>query len=79
MFRPVWLTDKIPITASIADNLQTVTIRLGDLDNSTVSLNDYRLIEELSFIDQQPRKGRLQTLGDEAAVGESRNVPEVAC
>ena len=50
--------------------------RVGDFDNSTVALNDYRLIEELSFIDQQTRKARLNALGDEAADHVRRVLPE---
>jgi len=50
--------------------------RVGDLDNSTVALNDYVLIEELSFIDQQTRKARLHALGDEAADHVRRVLPE---
>ena len=41
--------------------------RVGDFDNSDVALNDYRLIEELTGIDQQTRKRLLNALGDEAA------------
>ena len=49
--------------------------RVGDFDNSTVALNDYRLIEELSGIDQQTRKARLHALGDEAADHVRRVLP----
>ena len=49
---------------------------VGDFDNSTVALNDYRLIEELSGIDQQTRKAVLHALGDEAADHVRRVLPE---
>ena len=49
--------------------------RVGDFDKSTVTLNDYVLIEELSFIDQQTRKTRLRALGDEAADHVRRVLP----
>lgn len=41
--------------------------RCGDYANSTVMLNDYRLIEELTGIDPMTRLERLHALGDEAA------------
>jgi 3',5'-cyclic AMP phosphodiesterase CpdA len=41
--------------------------RCGDYANSTVMLNDYRLIKELSGLDPQARLERLHALGDEAA------------
>lgn len=41
--------------------------RLGDYAGSRVMLNDYRLIEELAFLDPATRLARLNALGDEAA------------
>ena len=41
--------------------------RCGDFTGSTVMLNDYRLIKELSDINPTTRLERLHTLGDEAA------------
>lgn len=41
--------------------------RLGDYAHSRVQLNDFRLIEELSWLDPETRLGRLHRLGDEAA------------
>lgn len=41
--------------------------RLGDYARSRVMLNDYRLIEELAFLDPATRLARLNALGDEAA------------
>jgi 3',5'-cyclic AMP phosphodiesterase CpdA len=42
--------------------------RGGDYANSTVMLNDYRLIEELTGLSHEARGARLGTLGDEAAL-----------
>ena len=50
--------------------------RVGDFDNSTVELNDYRLIKELSGIDKQTRKEVLRSLGDHAASYVRRALPE---
>ena len=41
--------------------------RYGDYDGSTVRLNDYMMIEELSSISKQERLSRLNILGDQAA------------
>ncbi len=41
--------------------------RLGDYANSTVRLNDHRLIRELSGLDRDELLARLNRLGDEAA------------
>lgn len=41
--------------------------RLGNYARSPVQLNDFRLIEELTWLDQATRLRRLQQLGDEAA------------
>ena len=41
--------------------------RLGNYARSPVLLNDFRLIEELTWLDQATRLRRLQQLGDEAA------------
>lgn len=50
--------------------------RLGDYANSAVVLNDYRFIEELSFIDPEERLRRLNMLGDDAADHLRRHLPE---
>lgn len=41
--------------------------RLGDYDNSTVRLNDWKLIDELTGLERAVRRPILQALGDEAA------------
>jgi predicted MPP superfamily phosphohydrolase len=41
--------------------------RLGDYSNSTVFLNDYRLIEELTGLEKNERLAKLHALGDESA------------
>ena len=41
--------------------------RVGDYDRSTIMLNDYKLIAELSGVDKTTRRPLLQSLGDEAA------------
>lgn len=41
--------------------------RFGDFENSTMMLNDYFLIEELSFIFPEERLEKLHALGDECA------------
>ena len=41
--------------------------RLGNYETSGVLLNDYRLIEELSYLDFDTRRERLNALGSEAA------------
>jgi predicted phosphohydrolase len=42
--------------------------RIGDYWGSSVSLNDWYLIEELAWLDQKERLAKLHSLGDEAAV-----------
>ena len=41
--------------------------RSGNYEQSSILLNDYRLIEELSECSKQTRRQRLESLGDEAA------------
>jgi len=41
--------------------------RLGDYESSEVILNDYIIIEELAYVDQDTRLGMLNELGDQAA------------
>lgn len=49
--------------------------RLGDYARSRVMLNDYRLIEELAFLDPETRLARLNALGDEAAAHVRATLP----
>jgi predicted phosphohydrolase len=49
--------------------------RFGDFDRSTVMLNDYALIAELSFLSPHERKRRLHALGDEAGLFVRRILP----
>jgi hypothetical protein len=49
--------------------------RLGDYASSTIRLNDYRLIGELSNLSHQERGRVLQSLGDEAASFVRANLP----
>lgn len=49
--------------------------RLGDYAGSRVMLNDYRLIEELAFLDPATRLARLNRLGDEAAAHVRATLP----
>lgn len=50
--------------------------RLGDYAHSTVMLNDYFLIEELTGLDPAERLARLNALGDEAAGFFADRLPE---
>lgn len=50
--------------------------RLGDFENSTIRLNDYRLIGELAGLDQDALGQSLRALGDEAAEFVRRVLPE---
>jgi len=50
--------------------------RLGDYENSTVTLNDYYLIKELAGLDPATRGQRLNILGDEAAASVLQRLPE---
>ena len=50
--------------------------RLGDYDNSAVSLNDFFLIRELTGLSQEDRLRKLHELGDEAAEHLRRVLPE---
>jgi predicted MPP superfamily phosphohydrolase len=50
--------------------------RYGDYENSTVELNDYVLIQELTGLTRRDRLGVLNRLGDEAATYLSRVLPE---
>ena len=50
--------------------------RFGDYQNSTVLLNDYRLIRELSGLRSDSRLEKLHQLGDEAAAYFRRILPE---
>jgi predicted phosphohydrolase len=49
--------------------------RFGDYFGSPVMLNDYVLIEELAWLSQEERLGRIQTLAEEAAAHLKRCVP----
>ena len=49
--------------------------RVGDYDNSSVMLNDYRLIAELAAMTKRQRRGVLESLGDEAAAEIARVLP----
>jgi len=66
-----WLPECGPI--QISDNISLIghggwgDARFGDFDESTVYMNDYVTIDELSSITQAERKSRLNALGDEAA------------
>ncbi|MFT4925651.1 MAG: Icc protein [Phenylobacterium sp.] len=50
--------------------------RYGDYANSTVLLNDYRLISELRGLDADTRLTKLNALGDESAAHFKRYLPE---
>ena len=50
--------------------------RLGDYENSTVRLNDWRSIEELTGLERSVRLPLLHALGDEAAEHFRRVLPE---
>jgi len=66
-----WLPESGPIQLSSDTSLighgGWGDARFGDFDESTVYMNDYVTIKELSQIQQAERKTRLQALGDEAA------------
>ncbi len=51
--------------------------RVGDYENSTVMLNDYRLIAELAAMSKRQRRAVLESLGDEAAAEIRRVLPVV--
>lgn len=52
--------------------------RIGDYENSTVMLNDYKLIKELAEMSKTDRLPKLGSLGDEAAQHIRRVLPEAA-
>ena len=75
-----WLTDCEPVylnsTTCLVGHDGWGDARLGDYDNSTVSLNDFFLIRELTGLSQENRFQRLNELGDEAAEHLRRVLPE---
>jgi len=66
-----WLSDSPPIRLSSRISLVGHDgwgdARFGDYARSTVSLNDFFLIEELAGLSRMERRRKLEALGDEAA------------
>jgi 3',5'-cyclic AMP phosphodiesterase CpdA len=52
--------------------------RYGDYDASTVLLNDYLLIDELSGLTKNARRRQLELLGDEAGAYVRQHLPDAA-
>lgn len=63
------LGDVIPLseTTALVGHGGWADGRVGDFLNSTISLNDYDLIEDLKHLQEEALLSKLQTLGDEAA------------
>ena len=75
-----WLTIAGPIALTddtgILGHDGWADARAGDYAHSTVMLNDYLLIKELSGLSLPVRRKRLQALGDQAAAYVRDNLPE---
>lgn len=75
-----WLTDCEPIylnaTTSLVGHDGWGDGRLGDYEQSTVSLSDFFLIRELTGLSPEERLRKLNELGDEAAEHLGKVIPE---